>query len=174
IKALILNSPFLEWNLPPAIRRIAMPIVSALGRIMPAVRLRQRPDTRYAETLSAEHGGEWNYRKYWKPDILPDPDMGWARAIHTGQRKLRKSTISVPVLLMRSADSVRRGDNKEKYYHADAILDVETISRYGKNLGNDVTEISLAGGLHDLALSKKEVRQKMYETMLGWLKERNM
>lgn len=174
IKALILNSPFLEWNLPPIARRIAMPIVSVLGRIMPNVRLRQKPDTRYAETLSAEHSGEWSYRKEWKPDILPDPDMGWARAVHTGQRMLRRRTIKVPVLLMHSADSVRSGDSNEKYYTADAILDVDSISKYGKALGEDVTEVCFAGGLHDLALSKKEVRQKMYNTMLEWLEDRKL
>lgn len=174
IKALILNSPFLDWNLPAAIRHIAMPIVYALGKIMPNVRLRQKPDTKYAETLSIEHGGEWNYRKEWKPDILPDPDMGWARAIHTGQRKLRRSTIDVPVLLMRSSDSVRSGDSKEKYYRADAILDVDAISKHGKNLGKDVTEVCFTGGLHDLALSKKEIRQQMYKTMLEWLNKHGL
>ncbi len=174
IKALILNSPFLDWNLPAAIRHIAMPIVCALGKIMPNVRLRQKPDTKYAETLSIEHGGEWNYRKEWKPDILPDPDMGWARAIHTGQRKLRRSTIDVPVLLMRSSDSVRSGDSKEKYYRADAILDVDAISKHGKNLGRDVTEGCFTGGLHDLALSKKEIRQQMYKTMLEWLNKHGL
>ena len=33
IKALILNSPFLDWNLPPLMRRVAMPFVSAMGRV---------------------------------------------------------------------------------------------------------------------------------------------
>ncbi len=40
IKALILSSPFLDWNLPAAIRHIAIPIVCALGKIMPNVRLK--------------------------------------------------------------------------------------------------------------------------------------
>lgn len=174
VKALVLNSPFLDWNLPLFVRSVAMPIVSLLGRFMPNVRIRQTPDRGYAETLSVEHGGEWNYCKDWKPDVLPDPDMGWIRAIHTAQQNLRRSRIDVPVLLMRSADSVGKGDGKEKYYRADAILDVDAISKYGKKLGNDVTEVSFIGGLHDLALSKKEIRENMYDVVLRWLKEHHL
>ncbi|MDE6854059.1 MAG: alpha/beta hydrolase [Muribaculaceae bacterium] len=174
IKALILNSPFLAWNLPPLLRNVAMPVVSALGRIMPDVRVHQKPDSGYAETLAAEHGGEWHYRRDWKPDILPDPDMGWVRAIHTAQQRLRHGHIRVPVLLMHSAESVHKGDPKAKYYHADAILDVNAISRYGRRLADSVTEVAFAGGLHDLVLSRKNIREKVYKTMLEWLRQQNL
>lgn len=174
IKALILNSPFLDWNLPPFMRKVVMPVVSVLGRVMPGIRVPQKPDSGYAETLSVEHGGEWSYRTEWKPDILPDPDMGWVRAIHTAQQQLRTRKIHVPVLLMHSAESVKPGDAKEKYYRADAILDVEAISKYGRRLGGDVTEVSFPGGLHDLALSKKDIRENMYGVMLDWLKQHSL
>lgn len=174
IKALILNSPFLDWNLPPLLRNVAMPVVSMLGRFMPNVRVRQKPDSRYAETLAAEHGGEWHYRRDWKPDILPNPDMGWVRAIHTAQQRLRRGRIRVPVLLMHSADSVRKGDQKKKYYEADAILDVNAISRYGRRLSDNVTEETFPGGLHDLALSRKNIREKVYRAMLDWLKQQKL
>lgn len=174
IHALILNSPFLDWNLPPLVRRAVMPVASALGRIMPDVRLPQKPDSGYAETLSAEHGGEWSYRTDWKPDILPDPDLGWVRAIHKAQRMLRKRKIHVPILLMHSSESVKKGDGREKYSRADAILDVDAISRYGRRLGSDITEVAFNGGLHDLALSRKDIRLQMYSTMLEWLKKLNL
>lgn len=171
IKALMLNSPFLDWNMSAFLKKGIIPIVSRLGRIFPNARVPQKPDSGYAETLSSKHNGEWNYRNDWKPDILPDPDMGWIRAIDTAQRQLRKRRLRVPVLLMHSSDSVRKGDKKGKYYEADAILEVEDISRYGKRLSNDVTEVSFEGGLHDLALSKKEIRERMYDVMLQWLSE---
>lgn len=174
IKALMLNSPFLDWNLPPLMRKAAIPAVSALGRFFPDIRVRQKPDSGYAETLSTRHGGEWDYRTDWKPDILPDPDMGWIRAIHRAQQSLRRGSVKVPVLLMHSAESVRKTDAKEKYFRADAILDVESISCYGRKLGADVTEVAFEGGLHDLALSKKEIREKMYAVMLDWLKQHDL
>ena len=174
IKALILNSPFLDWNMSSFMKKVVIPIVSKLGAIFPDVKVKQKPDSGYAETLSSEHGGEWSYRKDWKPDILPDPDMGWIRAIHKAQQNLRRGKVKVPVLLLHSGESVKRGDSKEKYYRADAILDVESISRYGKRLGEDVTEVSFSGGLHDLALSRKNIREKVYTTMLDWLKTKNL
>lgn len=174
IKALILNSPFLDWNQPYFMKKIVLPIVSVLGRFMPNVKVKQMPDSGYAESLSSEHGGEWTYRTDWKPDILPDPDMGWVRAIHTAQQQLRRRRISVPILLMHSAESVRNGDDKEKYHRADAILNVDDISYYGRKLGEDITEVSFEGGLHDLALSRKEIRTDMYSTMLNWIKEKDL
>ncbi|MDE6468754.1 MAG: alpha/beta hydrolase [Muribaculaceae bacterium] len=175
IKALVLNSPFLDWNLPPLIRRVAMPAVSFLGRFFPNAKVHQKPDPGYAETLAADLSGEWSYRKDWKPDILPDPDMGWVRAIHTAQKRLHCSAdVRVPVLLMHSGASVKPGDAKEKYFSADAILDVDAISKYGRRLGSDVTEVAFPGGLHDLALSQRPIRNAMYRTVLSWLKERGL
>lgn len=171
IKALMLNSPFLAWNMPPLIRDVAIPAVGMLGRFMPNVHVHQKADRGYAESLSQEYGGEWSCRKDWKPDVMPDPDMGWVRAIDKAQKELRKRKIGVPVLLMHSAASVRKGDGPEKYRGADAILDVKSISKYGRLFGPDVTEVNFEGGLHDLALSRKDVRAKMYEVMLGWLRE---
>lgn len=169
IKALMLNSPFLDWNMPTFQKKVIIPIASSFGRVFPNVKIHQEPDAGYANTLSAHHQGEWLYRDVWKPDVLPDPDLGWIRAIYQGQKQLRRQSVKVPVLLMHSSCSVKKGDSKESYFHADAILDVETISYYGTRLGNDVTEVTFQDGLHDLVLSKKIIREQVYETMLSWL-----
>ena len=169
IKALMLNSPFLDWNMPTFQKKVIIPIASSFGRVFPNVKIHQEPDAGYANTLSAHHQGEWHYREDWKPDVLPDPDLGWIRAIYQGQKQLRRQSVKVPVLLMHSSCSVKKGDSKESYFHADAILDVETISYYGTRLGNDVTEVTFQDGLHDLVLSKKRIREQVYETMLSWL-----
>lgn len=169
IKALMLNSPFLDWNMPTFMKKVIIPIASSFGRVFPNVKIHQEPDAGYANTLSAHHQGEWHYREDWKPDVLPDPDLGWIRAIYQGQKQLRRQSVKVPVLLMHSSCSVKKGDSKESYFHADAILDVETISYYGTRLGNDVTEVTFQDGLHDLVLSKKIIREQVYETMLSWL-----
>lgn len=169
IKALMLNSPFLDWNMPTFMKKVIIPIASSFGRVFPNVKIHQEPDAGYANTLSAHHQGEWHYREDWKPDVLPDPDLGWIRAIYQGQKQLRRQSVKVPVLLMHSSCSVKKGVSKESYFHADAILDVETISYYGTRLGNDVTEVTFQDGLHDLVLSKIIIREQVYETMLSWL-----
>ena len=174
IDALILNSPFLDWNLSALMRRVVVPVVSVLGRVLPGVRVAQRPDKGYAESLHHIHGGEWSYDRKLKPDQLPDPDMGWIRAIETAQKELQGTQVKVPVLLLHSAESVREGDSKDKYSRADAVLDVELISRRGRKLGPDVTEVDFEDGLHDLVLSRREVRKKVYLTILSWLGERGL
>lgn len=171
IRALILDSPFLAWNLPAILRAAAIPVLSFLGSFLPGIHVHQKADPGYADSLSAAHGGEWHYRSDWKPDVMPDPDLGWIRAIEHAQRQLRHRSISVPVLLMHSARSVRMGQSKEDYASGDAILDVDLISRYGRMLGPDVTEVAFEGGLHNLVLSREDVRRQVYATMLGWLKE---
>lgn len=174
VKALMLNSPFLDWNLPWVHRALLVPLVSAAGRFFPSLRVRQTPDSGYAETLSSRHAGEWDYNEVWKPDVLPDPDAGWVRAVHKAQKSLRRGEIRVPVLLMYSAESVRKGDGREKYFRADAILDVRSIGHYGRRLGKHVTEVAFNGGLHDLALSRKDVREAFYRTMLNWLQRKGL
>lgn len=169
VRALMLNSPFLDWNLPWFLRRVAIPCVAVLGRFFPDMRVRQKPDDRYARSLSLRHGGEWDYDASWKPDILPDPDAGWVRAIERGQRFLLRHKVGVPVLLMHSDNTVRANDAFERFTHGDAILDVDLIAERGRRLGPDVTEVEISGGLHDLALSARDVRKLYYETMLGWL-----
>lgn len=169
IKGLILNSPFLDWNLPKVLKRLAVPVLSALGRRFPSIKIHQKADRGYAESLSADLGGEWHYRRDWKPDVMPDPDAGWLRAINSAHHLLKPGKIEVPILLMRSAKSAKYGDGKEEYSSSDAILNVHDISRVGKMLGNDVKEEVFEGGLHDLVLSSPAVRERVYSCMLDWL-----
>ena len=51
----------------------------------------------------------------------------------------------------------------------DAVLNVEHISKLGRELGNNVTEVEIPDGLHDLALSSPAVRAAFYDTVLSWL-----
>lgn len=174
IKALVLNSPFLTWNLPALLRRVAIPAVAALGRLFPHMPVHQKPDPGYAQTMHRDLGGEWDYRRDWKPDILPDPDAAWIRAIDKAQRHLRHAQINVPVLLLHSARSAKHGDSIEKYATSDAILNVETMAAAGRRLGNNITEITVEGGKHDLILSAPDVRRLVLDTILQWLEQHNL
>ena len=64
IKALILNSPFLDWNLGWKERLI--PAISLLGKIWPSFKISQGMSTAYAESLLKQYHGEWTYRTDWK------------------------------------------------------------------------------------------------------------
>lgn len=169
VKALILNSPFLTWNMPAAARRIGIPLIKRLHRIMPGLRIAADKSDRYARTLARHLEGEWEYNTDWKPDVLPPVSPEWIRAIDNALRSLSHAHISVPVLLLHSDRSASAKDGADMNRRADAVLDVSTMVPAGRMLGPRVTDVTIAGGLHDLALSAAPVRRAYYDAIFNWL-----
>lgn len=169
IKALILNSPFLDWNL--GWKEKMIPAVCLLGKLFPDFKISQGKSTAYAESLLKEHHGEWNYRTDWKFTQSPPVTAGWVRAITKAQKGLRngKADIRVPILLLYSSRSVNGAEWTPEHNRADGVLDVNDIKKYGRQLGPDVTCARVDGGLHDLVLSAPEVREPLYRYIFNWL-----
>lgn len=169
IKALILNSPFLDWNLGWQERLI--PAVCLLGKFFPNFKISQGESTAYAESLLKDRHGEWTYRTDWKFIQSPPVTAGWVRAITRAQKGLRdgKADIRVPILLLYSARSVSGPEWTAEHNRADGVLDVADIRKYGSRLGPDVTCVRVEGGLHDLVLSAPSVREPLYRYIFSWL-----
>ncbi|WP_290088729.1 alpha/beta hydrolase [uncultured Duncaniella sp.] len=169
IKALILNSPFLDWNLGWKERII--PAVCMLGKLFPNFKISQGISTAYAESLLKDYHGEWNYRTDWKFTQSPPVTAGWVRAITQAQKGLRngKADIRIPILLLYSSRSVNGEEWTPEHNRADGVLDVNDIKKYGMQLGPDVTCVRVEGGLHDLVLSSPEVREPLYRYIFNWL-----
>ncbi len=173
IKALILNSPFLDMNLSKFQEKFLVPFVS----VMPfkKMKINQGNSRVYAESLLKKYHGEWDYNTDWKLEISPAVTVGWISAIHRGHRFLhRKANVKVPVLLMHSDKSVYGSDWTPEHNAGDGVLDVADISKYGKRLGANVTEVTVADGLHDLVLSRPDVRQSVYKTIFDWMSGKNL
>ncbi len=173
IKALILNSPFLDMNLSRFQEKFLVPFVS----VMPfkKMKINQGNSRAYAESLLKKYHGEWEYNTDWKLEISPAVTVGWISAIHRGHRFLhRKANVTVPVLLMHSDKSVYGSDWTPEHNAGDGVLDVADISKYGKRLGANVTEVTVADGLHDLVLSRPDVRQSVYKTIFDWMLGKNL
>jgi alpha-beta hydrolase superfamily lysophospholipase len=49
------------------------------------------------------------------------------------------------------------------------MLDVNLLEKWAPKLGGDVTTVTIEDGMHDLFLSRKEVRDKAYRTMFEFL-----
>ena len=174
IKALILNSPFLDWNLGWKERLI--PAISLLGKIWPSFKISQGMSTAYAESLLKQYHGEWTYRTDWKFIQSPPVTAGWVRAITRAQKALRngKADIRIPVLLLYSSASVDGSDWTPEHNRADGVLDVKDIKKYGMELGPDVTCAKVEGGMHDLVLSAKDVREPLYRYIFAWLARKGL
>jgi alpha-beta hydrolase superfamily lysophospholipase len=54
--------------------------------------------------------------------------------------------------------------------HADAVLNVKDIEHYADVIGKNVEKASFEGGVHDLLLSQKQVRDKVFQKMEEFLK----
>ena len=105
---------------------------------------------------------------------MPDVDAGWIHAIDSAQRELRKGKVKVPVLLLHSDKSAYPGDGAEAFACSDGVLNVKLIAEAGRRLGDDVTEVTVDNGLHDLVLSAPAGRAQVYETIFRWLKNENL
>ncbi len=175
VKALLLNSPFLDWNFNGFMRKVAIPAFGALGRLFPDLAISQGDGTGYQESLLKKHHGEWNYNQDWKLFHPQKVDASWTRAISSAQNKIKKGAgIKVPILLMHSDKSVDGDHWTPEFQHADAVLNVKDISRIGRKLGQDVTEDTIRGGLHDLVLSSPPVREQVYYYIFSWLRQKHI
>lgn len=171
VNGLILNSPFLDWNLSGFQEKVLIPIVTSLGSKIKTKSISQGKSRAYAESLLSSEHGEWTYDTILKMPQSPPVTTGWIRAITLGQRYLRKHprSIEVPILLMHSDNSVKGSEWTEAHNQGDGVLDVNDIHKYGMTLGNKVTEDVIDGGLHDLVLSSPSVRRQVMNDIFKWL-----
>jgi alpha-beta hydrolase superfamily lysophospholipase len=174
LQALFLNSPFLEFNEPWLKRRTLGPVARLVARVAPKSVVAGGIGTVYGSTIHADYEGEWRYDLAWKPLNGFKVYAGWVRAITRAQRRVQRGlAIDVPVLLASSARSYK-GKLSKAAHHADSVLDVAHMARYGPGLGRDVTLIRIEDGLHDLTLSAPAVRQRLLDDLAGWLRTKGL
>ncbi len=175
VDALILNSPFFDMNLGGGlVESVGVPIISGLGSLFKNWKVQggsEEPGG-YGKSICSEYDGEWDFDTQFKRVEPLDISAGWLRAIHRAQRQLQKGLeIPCPILVLYSDNSVS-GDYSEAYMSGDSVLDVADIAEFAPVIGEDVTQIEVAGGMHDLVLSKEEVRYPLYDTIFEWMGER--
>ncbi len=175
VQGLILNSPFLDMNQSWFKEKIAIPLVSFFALFSKKAKIKQGISTAYGESLLKSYHGEWEYDTTKKLMQSPPLTTGWIRAIHRGQKKIHRGLdIPCPVLVLYSSNSVYGDTWSPEHQTGDGVLDVKDIAKYGKRLGNDVTEIEIKEGMHDLILSKKEAREATYKAIFDWIKKNHL
>lgn len=170
IDALVLNSPFFEFNTGCFKRRIAIPLVGLLSRLLPYAHKRNELSPHYFTSVHHSEKGEWDFDTRLKPKDGVPLYFAWLRAIRRGQKRLKRGLdLHIPVLVLHSARSAWGKRWNEQFTRSDTVLNVDDIRRYAARLGDRVTDIAIEGGLHDLTLSTGEVRRKVFDTILSWL-----
>jgi alpha-beta hydrolase superfamily lysophospholipase len=172
IDGLFLNSPFFDFNEPWLIRRPVMSVLCATSsKRFPYRKIPVKALSVYGESLHRDHRGEWTYDLAWKPLGGFPVTAGWLDAVRRGQRRLRRGlTIDAPVLVACSTRSYKGKAWADDVRTADAVLDVEQIARWAPRLGPQVTISRFDGGVHDLTLSGKDVRAKVFRELGRWIK----
>jgi alpha-beta hydrolase superfamily lysophospholipase len=51
---------------------------------------------------------------------------------------------------------------------ADWVLDWRDIARWSRGLGRDVAVLAFPGGVHDLVLSRPQIREEVFRQLFAW------
>lgn len=166
---IILNSPFFEFNTSTILEKL-IPIASTIGKYLPTIEIGGVLSEEYGESLHKDYKGEWDYDLQWKPNTVPPISLGWLRAIREGHKRLKHTfPIYQPILVLHSDATITDKKNDEQMHSMDAVLSVAHIAQIAQNIVGDVQTVAIKNGMHDLVLSRKEVREKVYTAMLSWI-----
>jgi alpha-beta hydrolase superfamily lysophospholipase len=170
VSAVVLNSPFFDFNASPSTKR-GLRLLGALGGLAPFLSI--KPITPiYAQSLLRDYHGEWLFDTRLKPVHGFPVYFGWLRAIQRAQTQVRNGlAIACPVLVMHSDKSVDGEAWTPDFQAGDGVLNVADMRAAVSHLGPSVTEVEIRDGLHDLALSRVDVRERFFEELFGWLAE---
>jgi len=153
VRALWLNSPFFDWK--DAVRR-KLAIAALLGRFFPFMNNSKSVQPAYVRSLHRNWDGEWDFDLTLKPLYGFPLYFGWARAICAAHAKVQAGLgLGIPVLSMHSDE-------------ADIVLDWKQVARWSRTLGSNVSVLQFPGGLHDLALSRREIRDSVFSQLFAW------
>jgi alpha-beta hydrolase superfamily lysophospholipase len=170
IDAMFLNSPFFEFNVPPAVRRTVGPTFAAIAKARPYALVPTGLNEVYGHSLHHDHHGEWDYDLAWKPIGGFPVRAGWLTAIRRAQARLHAGLdIPVPVLIGSSAATFSGAVWSDEADRADAVLDPAHMTRWATAIGRHVTLVRFAGARHDLALSQKLVRDQVFAELTRWI-----
>lgn len=172
VDLIILNSPFFEFNIPVILKKTFLPFMTAIGKYFHGVASPVGLDKGYGFSLHKSHFGEWDYDLSLKPDAGFKIHASWIRAIHLAHEKLQQGLdIQCPVLVMYSGKSVKPGNYRPEMQGADSVLNVKEIETFSKDIGRKVQQVSFDGGFHDLLLSSKEVRDRVFRAMTDFIQK---
>ncbi|PFG35234.1 alpha/beta hydrolase [Sanguibacter antarcticus] len=166
---LVLNSPWLELQGSSVVRTVSAPAISQLARFQPKTPLPNIDPGFYARTIRRREGGEWDFDDRWRPMPAFPVRAGWLNAIIAGHAEVARGlTIAQPILMLASTRTMISARWHDQMRESDVVLDVELLARRAVQLGPTVTISRIAGGLHDLALSRTPARERYYGEIARW------
>lgn len=169
--AVVLNSPWLEFQLSRAGRNALAPVMEWSARLNPTGAMPNVDLGFYTRTVAKEHGGEWEYNHEWRPDRGFRVHPAWLTAVLAGHRSIEQGVdVGAPVLSLISARSTLLPRWDEAMRSSDIVLVVDQIAERSVKLGSEVALVRLDGAIHDVFLSSPDVRSAAYAATTRWLR----
>ncbi|MEV3978660.1 alpha/beta hydrolase [Nonomuraea sp. NPDC049758] len=168
VQGLVLNSPFLDLNVPAPLRLAADLLKTPMSYV-------RRPlplgiSTAYGQSLHHTEQGEWDYDLELKPLVGFSVHAMWLAAIRRAQRRLHRGlAVDVPVLVLASSTGLRVRDFVPEARSADIVLDPEHMARWATSIGPHVTCVRIQDGVHDLVLSAEPARKQVFAELDRWM-----
>jgi len=153
VRALWLNSPFFDWKEE---HRAKLRLARLLGRFWPFMNNPRAVTPAYVRGLHRDWDGEWAFDLALKPEYGFPAYFGWVRAIFAAHARVHQGLkLDIPVLSMHSDE-------------ADIVLDWRQVASWSRTLGSKVTVLPFPGALHDLVLSRREIRDAVFSQLFAW------
>jgi alpha-beta hydrolase superfamily lysophospholipase len=169
IEGLILNSPFLDFNLSKIEKYLSQFVARLINKVSDYAKIEGALSPAYAQSVHKNYYGSWDFNLDWKPIKGFPTYFKWIVAIARAQKKLEKSYIQVPTLIMHSSGSIKANKYSKEAMTHDIVLNIKDIKRVGKKLGDRVTLLEIENAQHDIFLSPKPVREVGFNKMFAWL-----
>ncbi|MFB7843100.1 alpha/beta hydrolase [Microbacterium sp. NPDC056052] len=170
--AVILNSPWLEFQLPRFTRETITPLVELRAKYRPLDRAPQVDLGYYtrAQQEAADPADPVDVNLAWRPAQTMAVHAGWLHAILAGHATIAAGiAIGVPVCVLLSARSAVPTAWSDDLTRADSVLVVDDIARAALKIGPSVTIERIDGALHDVFLSRHDAREQAYDRLGYWV-----
>ena len=137
----------------PDWRKAQLHMAAAFGRFFPFLNDTKTLLPDYGQSLLDEG---WEFDLALKPLAGFPVYYGWLGAIADAHAKVHAGLdVRCPVISMHSDE-------------ADQVLDWRHIARWSRSLGPEATVLAFPGGLHDLTLSRPEIREEVFRQFFSW------
>ena len=169
--AVVLNSPWLEYQLTAAARAVVTPVMRAGTRLNPKAQMPSIDFGFYSRAVDIHKDGEWEFNYDWRPEHGFTVRPAWLSAILAGHAQVAKGLdIDVPVLTLLSTKSLLVPRWSDEMKRSDVAIDVNIVAARALDLGKLVTIARIENAMHDVVLSEKPARAKAFADISQWLK----
>ncbi|OKL54172.1 hypothetical protein BSZ39_05485 [Bowdeniella nasicola] len=157
LRALVLNSPWLALQGSALLKLVSQPVADAIGRRNPK-RIFPLPDNGFYYRTLQELG--WQTNDQWRTTPSAPVRAGWLSAILAGHANVATGLqVTCPVFVMTSGASNYSTTWSDALLGADTVLDVDAIGAAALKLGPLVTVARFDGAIHDVFLSRDDIRE---------------